>query len=157
MAIDFKSLLAKPLDDVKRPPAHPAGTAKGRIAAFKFDESRFADKETGLKHGVVNWQVIVDSYDDPEVQAQFESAKAEFPALGKRTLPREMPISGGNEFVTKSFIEGLGISTSGRGFGETIPEAVGKEVVFEVTQRLDKNDDQKVYNDLRALRAPSAS
>lgn len=152
MALDFRALASKPLDDVKRPPTYPAGDAKGTIVNHKFDESRFADKETGEKHGVVNFQVRVDGYVDPAVDADFQKMKQEFPQLANKTLPREMPISGGNEYVTKSFLEGLGISTAGRTFADTIPQTTGMNVTFEVTQRFDKNDPEKVYNDIRSMR-----
>lgn len=155
MALDFRALASKPLDDVKRPPAFPAGDAHGTIVNHKFDESRFADKETGEKHAVVNMQVRVNGYTDPGLDQEFQKLKADFPALANRTMPREMPISGGNEYVTKSFLEGLGISTAGRTFADTIPQTTGMNVTFEVTQRFDKNDPEKVYNDLRNLRAQS--
>lgn len=153
MALDFRALASKPLDDVKRPPAYPQGEARGVIVNHKFDESRFADKETGEKHAVCNFQIRVDSYLDSALDQEFQKMKQEFPALANKTMPREMPISGGNEYITKSFLEGLGINTSGRTFADTIPETTGMNVTFEVTQRFDKNDPEKVYNDVRNLRA----
>lgn len=39
MAVDFKTLLSKPLDEIKRPPALPAGTYHGIVQKYEFGES----------------------------------------------------------------------------------------------------------------------
>lgn len=153
MAIDFRALAARSMDEAKRPPAFPAGDALGVIVNHKFDESRFADQETGEKHGVINFQIRVDSYVDPDLEKEFQRIKQEFPQLAKKTITREMPFSGGNEYVTKSMMEGLGISTTGRPWSETVPQTTGMAVAFEVTQRPDKRNAEVVYNDCRNLRA----
>ena len=57
--VDFSALLSKPADEIKRPPALPAGTYKGIIKTHKFDESsekktpyvRFDVKFTGGSEG----------------------------------------------------------------------------------------------------------
>lgn len=151
MPVDFKQLLSKPLDDVKRPPAFPPGTYYGTINAFKYAESRFADKETQEKNAVVNLtlaQVRPGEDVDQALMGDMDISKKQFFA--------ELPLSGGYEWTTKALLDGLGINTAGRGFGETIPELLNHEVMFTVTQRADKNDVSVMYNDVRSVRAVPA-
>lgn len=149
MAVDFRTLTAKPLDDVKRPPSLPGGTYFGKITKFAWAESRFADKETGQKHGVVVYSLGIERAGEDVDDARLTGVD-----LSKRQLSREMPIEGDNAWVTKTFLEGLGIATAGRTFGEVCPEAVGQSVMFEVTERPNTKDpDGQPFNDVRGLRA----
>lgn len=153
MPVDFRSLLSKPLDDVKRPPALPAGTYYGTITGHKFAESRFADQETGEKHAVVHFTLssieASPDVDEGMLAAAVDGGKP----LAQRVMTAELPLSGGNEWITKSFLESLDIPCAGRGFGETIPETLNQRVMFSVTQRADKNNIEVQYNDVRSLRA----
>lgn len=147
MAVDFRKLLSKPLDDVKRPPALPAGTYYGTIAKHEFVESRFAQQDTGEKIGQIKYhfKAVRPGEDiDQQLLADID--------LNKRAVSAELPLEGGNEWITKTFLENLGIATSGRGWGETCPEALNHEVMFTVTQRMDKNNPEVMYNDVRSLR-----
>lgn len=153
MALDFSKLLAKPLDEVKRPPALPAGTYYGQITKYEFKESRFADKETGEKPAVVEFTIKVDRADDSIAELLRDEAGQTID-VSKRQASREMPLDGPNTYVTKSFIEGLGIPTQGRSFGDTIPEVLHAQVMFEMTQRQGTGERaDRVYNDIRNLRA----
>lgn len=153
MSVDFKALLSKPLDDVKRPPALPAGLYFGNITKFEFVESRWDNKETGEKDPMVKFDLKITHADgsvDPSLLTGID--------LTKRKLSREMPVGGGNEWVTKQLIESLGIATAGRTFAETIPEAVNAAVMFEITSRPNPKDpDGPPFNDVRSLRPAHAS
>lgn len=151
MAVDFKKLLQKPLDDVKRPPAFPAGTYFGVITKFEFRESDFVNQNTGEKDAQVRFHVKVTRAGD-DVLANHAEEIQSIGDLSKRPMRRDMPLSGGNEWVTKTFLDSLGIATSGRTFDVTIPEAVNHEVMLEVTQRPDKNNPENVFNDVRTMK-----
>lgn len=154
MTVDFKSLLAKPLDDVKRPPAPPAGTYYGVITAFKFQESPWTNNDTGDKDAQVRYTL---RNIEPGEDILAQSELLEGIDLSKRQFNADLPLSGGNEWVTKLLLDSLEIPTSGRGFGETCPEAVGKAVVFEVTHRLNKTDPSAPpFTDVRNMRARPA-
>lgn len=153
MSLDFSKLLSKPLDDVKRPPALPAGTYFGQIAKYEFKESRFEDRETGTKPAIVEFTIRMARADDSIAELLKDDAGQTID-VSKRQVTREMPLDGPNTYVTKSFIEGLGITTAGRTFGDTIPEVLHAEVMFEVTQRTGKGEQaDRVFNDIRNLRA----
>lgn len=150
MAVDFKALLAKPLDEVKRPPAPPAGTYYGVIRAFKFQESRWENTDTGdkdaqVRYTINNIEAGEDILANPELLEGID--------LSRRQFNCDMPLSGGNEWVTKSFLDSLGITTAGKGFGETCPEALGHAVMFDVVHRLNKNDPAgPPFTDIRNMR-----
>lgn len=148
MAVDFKALLSRPLDDIKRPPALPAGLYFGTVKKFEFVESRWDNKETGEKDPEVKFTLGITHAD-----ASVDAALLEGIDLAKRQLTREMPIGGGNEWVTKTFLTSLGINTSGRTFAETIPEAMNAAVMFEVTSRPNpKEPEGQPFNDVRSVR-----
>lgn len=154
MPVDFRTLLAKPLDDVKRPPALPAGTYFGTITKHAYGESRFTDQETGEKHAIVTFTLTgIEAGEDVD-QDQLKLAEADGKPLGARVMSAEMPLQGGNEWITKSFLDSLGIATAGRGWGDTIPETTNQRVMFTITQRLGKGATEGVvFNDVRNLRA----
>jgi hypothetical protein len=137
------------LDEVKRPPSLPAGLYYGSVTAYEWTESRFENRETKEKDAVCRYALRI-SHAGPDVEA----GRLEGIDLAKRRLSRDMPVSGGNEWVTKTFLEGLGIATAGRTFAECCPEAVNAQVMFEITERPNEKDPEApAYNDVRALRA----
>lgn len=148
--VDFRQLLSKPLDSVKRPPAYPAGTYFGTIVSHKFDESPWADKTTGLKEPQVIFSIRLTQHGEDVDDADFAAAGG----AGK-LVSRAFPLDGENVWATKTFLEGLGIATAGRTFDTTIPETTGVSVMFELTQRPDKNNPERVFNDCRNVRAAS--
>jgi hypothetical protein len=147
-AIDFKKLLSKPLDDVTRPPALPPGTYYGTITKHTFQESPWTDRETGEKEPQVNFFISIGEVGD-DVDAQEAKAAG---ANGK-LVNRAFSIAEGKEWPLKMFLEGLGITTEGKTLDSAIPETSGSSVMFEITQRVDKNDPSRVFNDVKNVRA----
>jgi hypothetical protein len=156
MPVDFSKLNSKPMGEIKRPPAAPASTYYGVVKAVKFDESRFDNRETGQKDGVLKLEITPTECADPEVDMP------EGFSLRGKVYTHESGIidSNGNslpgQYYTKMLMESLGISTEGKSFGQCIPELVGAQVMFDLTARTDKNNPDVIYNDVRKLRAKSA-
>jgi hypothetical protein len=149
--VDFSKLASTQMDDVKRPPTPPAGTYFGVVTGIKFADSRFDNKETGQKDGVL--QILL---------RPLEYAEGELPegvTLAGKQFTREEPVIDvhGNslpgQFYTKQLLDALGIPTSGRSFSEAVADLVGSQVMFDLTARPDKNNPEVVYNDVRKLRA----
>lgn len=151
-APDFKSLLARPLDEVKEPPNPPAGTYYGNITKFEFKQTPWENEDTGEKDLQVAY-TIRNIEAGPDVVD--EVANTPDLNLEKQVRVAQLPVTGGNEYVTKKFLESLGIWTpgSGKGFGELCPEAVGHSVMFDLTHRPNKNDPTaRPFIDVRNLR-----
>jgi hypothetical protein len=151
MAVDFKMLLARNPSDAKRPPTLPAGTYYGVITAFKFQESKWDNQDTGDKDAQVRYTI---KNLEPGEDIQATPQLLEGIDLAKRQTQADLPLSGGNEYVTKMFLESLGITAAS--WGEACPEAQGKAVMFDGVQRMNKNDPSAPFFDVRNLRARPA-
>ena len=62
-------------------------------------------------------------------------------------------IDDGREWPLKMFLDALGVATAGQTLDSTIPQTTNASVMFTVTQRVDKNDPSRVFNDTRNVRA----
>lgn len=149
--IDFNKLRGQDVGAAKRPPTPPGGSYFGIITAYKFADSRFANKDTGKPDGVLQLSIKPTEYMDGDVPADIK--------LDTKLFSYETAIvdANGNTlpglFYTKKLAESLGITTSGRDIFEIAPEMVSAQVQFDLTERHDKNDPEVIYNDVRKLRA----
>jgi len=129
MSVDFRQLLSKPLDDVKRPPPLPGGTYKGRVKGFELGES------TQKKTPFVRFNLSVES---PGEDVPAESLVDI--DLTKKSLRRDYFLTEDAYYRVKEFLESLGINTSGRTLDETLPETQNAEVLMTVVLSLNRND-----------------
>jgi hypothetical protein len=146
MAVNFKELLSKPMDSVKKPMTKPVGTYFGTVKEYKFDES--AKKKTPYCRVTV---AGVTPGPDVTIEAVGEySAEEVMSAIQKWTPGVDFYLSDDAMYRLKEFIESCGINGTGKGFDETIPELRGKPVQFEVTQRPgeDARGEMVLYNDI---------
>lgn len=157
MAVDFSKLTGKVIDDsIKPPPALPAGQYYGRISKHLFQESQFDKQDAngnrleGQKEGIVRYVLKVDEPDGSIADQVSDDM------LKGRQLFRDYSIEPEGLWVVRKFWESLGLTVDGRSVGEVAPEAVGHQVVFDVTQRVDKRDASKVYNDVRSVKPRAA-
>lgn len=136
MAVDFAKLLSKPLDDVKKPPAWPAGTYLGVISAFKFDDAnknntpyvRFTVKVTAAGPGL-----------EPSELEGIDLTKG-------REFRKDFYMTDDADWRLKEFIESLGVPTAGRTFAETVPECVNGQVQLEVIQQNSTRNAEELVN-----------
>lgn len=148
--VDFRELLAKPIDDLKRPPPPPAGTYYGTIASFKFGETRWENEE-GEKDLLVTY-MLKGIEPGPDVLALGDGVLVDL-NLANKQMRAELPVTGANAYVTKLLLESLGVVRPGAGFGELCPEAVGHAVMFDIVHRPNKNDPAAPpFTDIRNLR-----
>ena len=136
MAVDFKALLGQNLDEVKKPKAIPAGTWFGVVRKHEFALSK--EKQTPYVRFTFG---LTGPGEDiaPETLDGLE--------FSTKTLSRTFFITPDAQYRLKEFLESIGIPTSGRTFAETIPEALNKSVMLEVTQR-SSQDGSEIYNDV---------
>jgi hypothetical protein len=149
--VDFSKLASTPMDEVRRPPSAPAGTYYGVVTGIKFADSRFDNKETGQKDGVLQIMLRPTEYLDDVLPEGF--------SLSGKLFTREEPVIDCHgqalqgQFYVKQLLEALGIATSGRSFSEAVADLAGSHVMFDLTARADKQNPEVIYNDVRKLRA----
>jgi hypothetical protein len=154
--VDFGKLNGKSMDEIKRPPSAPASTYYGVIKAYKFADTRFANKETNQPDGAIVLEISPTECADPSVELPpgytlrgkvFSHETAIIDCNGN-SLP--------GQYYTKVLMEALGIPTAGRSLPEAAPDLIGAQVMFDLTARPDKNNPEVIYNDVRKLRAKAA-
>jgi len=153
MPVDFSKLNSKPMGEIKRPPTAPQASYYGVIKSYKFDESRFDNKDTGKKDGVLRLDITPIECADPQVEMpQGFSLKGKLYSYDYSVLDADQNSLPG-QYYAKMLMESLGIATDGRAFTECAAELVGAQVMFDLTSRADKNNPEIFYNDVRKLRA----
>jgi len=136
MAVDFKGLLSKRVDDVKKPKPLPAGTYNGIVTAFTYGES--TQKQTPY----VKYTCKIHSAQDDVDEADLEGID-----LSKKELNVTFYLTQDAEWRVVEFIKSCGVDTSGRALGECIPDVVQASVILAVTQRMSK-DGVDTFNDV---------
>lgn len=145
MSVNFQNLLSKPVDSAKRPQALPAGTYFARIASHKFDES------ARQKTPYVRFE-FSDLQPGQDIDASQLREQDGTPIdLSKKKLRSDFYLTDDAMYRLREFLEGLGIPTEGRSFGETIPETKGLPVQLTVTMRPAEGENARegtFYNDV---------
>lgn len=145
MAVDFAKLLSKPLDDVKKPPAWPAGTYLGVVSKYEFGDqnqnktpyARFHIKITGPGPGL-------------------EESELEGIDLTKgREFRKDFYLTEEADWRLKAFIESLGVPTQGRTFAETVPECANGQVQVEIVQQNSTRNAEELVNFLGEVKGIS--
>lgn len=134
--VDFRQLLSKPLDDVKKPPALPAGSYRGAITKFEYGQSK--EKKTPY----VRFFFLLQAPGADISPDQLDGID-----LAKRSPRKDFYITPDAEWRLKEFLESCGVSTAGRTFGSSIPDTLNLPVLIEMTQR-NSPDGKEIYNDV---------
>ena len=140
--VDLKSLLSKPMDEVKAPKSLPQGTYHALVKAQSFGESK------AKKTPYCRYEFAIQGAGDDVDHSLLEGVD-----LSTKTLRYDFYLTENSEFMLKQFLEAVGIKTQGRSLGECIPEAIGMAVMLDVTIRYDEKDMTRSYNDVSQVRA----
>lgn len=141
MAVDFKSLLQKPADTVKKPVPLPAGTYRGIVTSREFGTSK--NRGTPFVRFTVQPQ-FAESDIAPEDLEGVE--------IAKKQLRIDLYLTADAEFRVVELANSLGYQSSGRSLGELIEDiASNSPVLIDVTQR-SSEDGSTIYNDIAKLR-----
>lgn len=141
---NFKALLTKNLDDIKKPTALPAGSYRGVIRGHTFDSS--ARKGTPF----VRFEVILSEALDGVDQEDLALALASKP-LAERKFRKDYFLTEDALYRCKDMLTSLGIETAGRTLDETIPETTRQEVLVELSLR-PSEDGKDNYNDISDMK-----
>lgn len=137
--VDFRTILAKPAAEVKKPKALPPGTYHGRISATDFGESR--QKKTpqvmftlsGLMPGEDIDQSLLEGID-----------------LSKKTLRSTYYFTEASEYRVVELAQSMGIITDGMSLAQVVADCMNQPVLITVTQR-NSDDGKDIFNDVSEL------
>jgi len=144
MAVNFQSLLSKPVDQIKEPAPLPAGTYTGSIKSYKYDESR--EKKTPY----VRFEIGLTGPGadiSPDEVAEID--------LTKKVMRRDYYLTEDALFRLKQLFDTCGIDYAGRSLAEVIPDLVHAEVLVAITTR-SSEDGKKIYFDVADLKGTAA-
>jgi len=143
---NFSDLLSKPLDEVIRPPALPAGTYFGSVKNYELGES--SEKKTPY----VRFN-FATSHAGPEI----EPSDLEGVDLSKKQLRSDFYLTPDAEWRLKEFLESLGFDTKGRTFASLLPDTINSPVMMDVTQRLNqRNPTDPPFNEVRSVKGQTS-
>jgi len=138
---DFSQLLSKPLDEVKRPPALPAGTYYGTIKSYELGES--SEKKTPY----VRMHLTLSHAGEDVDQADLNGID-----LNKKQLRADFYLTQDADWRLKEFLESCHIDTKGRTFQSSLPDCVNAPVQMYVTQRLNqRSPTDPPFNEVKIL------
>lgn len=137
---DFRTLLRKPMDEVKAQPVLPAGTYHGRIVSYELGES--SRKRTPF----VRYHVALTGAGDDVDPADLEGI-----SLTDKKLRTDFFITDDATFRLKQFLESDGSSLAGRSLGECIGDVVNGNVLVAVTQRTSSTNADQVFNTIGTI------
>lgn len=143
---DFRSLLSRPMDDIKKPLPLPAGTYIGRQIKYEFAESK--EKKTPY----VRFTFQLQSFGDDIDESQREGID-----LSKRTGRRDFYLTEDAMFRLKDYIESCGVNTELRSLGECLPETANAEVLIEGNQKPNAEKPDEVFWEIRDVRGTAGS
>lgn len=135
---DFSALLRRPAGQGKLPILLPAADYPGIVGGFEFGES------SKQKTPFVRFKVNLTDWPQEDVD---EEAKAGI-ELGKRPQRVDFYLTEDAEYRLDNFLTSCGVDMEGRTYEETIPEAVGKEVVISIRHRSATDDTGRVFIDV---------
>lgn len=156
MAVDFKALKNVKVDDVKPPPAYPAGTYFGTIKSREWGETRFANRETGEKEAALRLAVTLTGAGDdvdPDDLAEIE--------YKGKVVTKEYRVNdpAGLYALTQTMKSVLGEDTA-RGLDviEAVEQLPNSPVMITITQRAsNKEGEQRIYNDVGRISGETTS
>lgn len=141
MSVNFRDLLSKPTDNIKKPKALPIGTYRGVIVSKAYDVSK--QKQTPFVR-----LILQPSMAESDVaQEDLEGIN-----ISSKQLRADFYLTDDASYRVLDLAKGLGIPTEGRSLGEVIEDLPNHNVLIAVTQQLSQ-DGSEVYNNVNKLTA----
>lgn len=121
MAVNFSSLLDRPVESAEKPKPKPPGTYTATVKGFNFGESQ-KKKTPFVRFQLANVQPGADV--DQTLLAQAGD-------LTKWSPAEEYYLTDDSLYRLREMLESCNVKVEGRSFKDTIPEVVGMPVQFE--------------------------
>jgi hypothetical protein len=132
MAVDFKSMLSKPIGTAERPKAKPNGTYNGVIESFHFDVS--SRKKTPFVR-------FTFSNISPGDDVNQEQLAADNIDLSRWKPYTDYYLTDDALFRLQDVMEAIVPNSKGRSYNEVMPEMKGKPVIL--TAKNDNVEDEQ--------------
>lgn len=146
--INFRDLLAKPADKIKRPMPLPAGTYRGVIKAKSFDVSR--NKGTPFVRLTLQ-PTMAEADIAPEDLLEADGVTPI--NIAAKTLRIDMYLTDDAQYRVVELANSLGIPTEGRSLGEIIEDFPNNNVIMSVTQSASTVNPEEIFNNVNKLAA----
>jgi len=140
MAVDFAKLLSKPLDDVKKPPAWPAGTYLGHVSRFEYGDNN--TNKTPYLRLFIRVTAAGPGLEESELAGIDLTKGREF----RKDYFLQSKDGEDLSWRIKEFMESCGLSTTGRTVGEVVPELVNCQVQVEIVQQNSQRNAEELVN-----------
>lgn len=141
MAADFKSLLSKPADEVKKPKPLPAGTYTGLITKYELAEAK-NDRKTPFVQFF--FSILSPGAD---VAAAYSTELSEID-LSKRQLRKQYYITDDALWRLTEFQRALGLVTgNGQSVDSILPRMINVPVTLSIIQK-PSQDGLEIYNEI---------
>ena len=142
-ATNFKNLLRKNLDDVKKPEPVPEGSYRGKLLSYSMENS--ARKGTPYVRFQVGLREALEGVDTDELKEALQGA-----ALETKKLRKDFYMTDEALYRLKDFFKSLSIEIQGRSIEECLVDTKDQEVLVEVTKR-PSEDGKEFYNDVKEM------
>jgi len=147
LAPNFKAMLRKNMNDVKKPQPIPEGTYRGRISGHSYDES--AQKKTPFVRFQIIPQEAAEGVDSDDLATTLQGQ----PITSKK-LRMDYYLTDEALYRLKDLFASCGIDSDGRTLEECIQDMDHKNVLIEVTKS-PSQDGETFYNNIKLMRGES--
>lgn len=144
--INFRDLLAKPADKIKRPMPLPAGTYRGIIKSKAFDVSR--NKGTPFVRLTLQ-PTMAEADIAPEDLLEADGVTPI--NIASKTLRIDFYITDDASFRILDLANSLQIPTEGRSLGEVIEDLPNNNVLMSVVQQASTTNPEEVFNNVQKI------
>lgn len=146
MSVNFRDLLAKPADKIKKPSPLPAGTYRGIIKSKSYDTSR--NKGTPFVRLLLQPN-MAEADVDPDSLLEADGVTPI--NIASKALRFDLYITDDAEYRIIELANSLAIPTEGRSLGEIIEDFPNNNVLMSVTQQASTTNPEEVFNNVSKL------
>lgn len=142
---DFTKLLSVSVDEISKPLPLPSGTYLCQVKSQEYGETK-SEKKTPFTLYILTPQEPMEDVDQDELTTALSGKP-----IQEKQLRATLYLSKDSQYRCKDFLTKCGIEMGGQSLGEVIPEAVGRMVLVNVTQKMStKPGDDTMYNEIQS-------
>lgn len=136
----------RPAGQAKKPPALPAGDYPGKIIRWELGESQ-QKKTPYVRYHLVPTAWPADATDSDKLDEKGEEID-----LSKKQLRRDYYMTPDAEYRLDEMLRGIEVPMDGRTYEESVPDAIGHDVLMVVIQRMATDGSDNIFNDVTDLK-----